>query len=426
VVVAISGVDQDRMMEVLRDHLTPSAHITSPDRLFGRSRKLQQIERAFNSPGRHVFIHGDRGVGKTSLAMTAAFLHQHTAEEPIYVLCGETSTFAGIIYAIGNNALPLKERMETSGQAASLGLNLLGTGGNFKGGQPAVANFEPPSDINEATNIIRYINTRRTGTTVVVIDELERLKDEQDKVKLAEFVNSVSSVQSETKFILSGIGHTVEELLGAHQSATRKLEAIELEPISHNELWKIVSTVADELGVEVDQGHLVRSSILSDGFPHYVHLIAESLFWAMFEDEADCKEATAEHFREAVKGALERTEVEHKSAYRRATEKVKNTKEYEMALWALADTTETRRQIADIYDKSYLRIARRAGSENEDRIMDRAQLNQRLLSLRTAAHGKVVKGYGSGWFSFKETILRGYVRLVAESQGVTLARDHSD
>src|SRR6185437_4586546 len=99
-------------------------------------------------------------------------------------------------------------------------------------------------------------------------------------------------------------------------------------------------------------------------------LIAESLFWAMFDDETDCQGANQDHFRAAVKGALERTEVEHKSAYRRATEKVKNTKEYEMALWALADTTETRRQIADIHDKSYLRIARR-GADNEDRVMDR-------------------------------------------------------
>jgi hypothetical protein len=312
--------------------------------------------------------------------------------------------------------------MESVGQAASLGLNVLGTGGNYKGGQPAQANFDPPKDINEATNIIRYINSRRSGTTVIVIDELERLKDEQDKVKLAEFVNSVSSVQTQSKFILSGIGHTVDELLGAHQSATRKLEAIELDPISHSELWKIVSTVADELGVKVDESQLIRSSILSDGFPHYVHLIAESLFWAMFDDEEDCQDANQDHFRAAVKGALERTEVEHKSAYRRATEKVKNTKEYEMALWALADTTETRRQIADIHDKSYLRIARR-GADSEDRVMDRAQLNQRLLSLRTEAHGQVVKGYGSGWFSFRETILRGYVRLVAESRGVMLARD---
>ena len=57
--------------------------------------------------------------------------------------------------------------------------------------------------------------------------------------------------------------------------------------------------------------------------------------------------------------------------------------------------------------------------------MDRNKLNQRLLSLKTPAHGEVLRGYGSGWFAFRETILRGYVRLMAENQGVALARDVS-
>ncbi len=85
--MAIAGVTDDRMREVLAAHLTPSLHITTPERLFGREKKLTEIERAFNSPGRHIFIHGDRGVGKTSLALTAANLRQAGSEEPIYILC---------------------------------------------------------------------------------------------------------------------------------------------------------------------------------------------------------------------------------------------------------------------------------------------------------------------------------------------------
>lgn len=417
--MAIPGIDHDYISEVLARHLTPSAHITTPERLFGRAKMLVQIERAFNSTGRHIFIFGDRGVGKTSLAMTAAFLHQSSFDIPIYVLCSESSTFADIVYAIGNNALPLKERLEHSGEKAKLGLGLVGLSGTYQGGKIPGANFSPPQDINEASNIIRYINERRSGQSVVVIDELERMRDEGEKTKLAEFINSISSVQTETKFILCGIGQTVEELLGAHKSATRKLETIELERISHDELWKIVSTVADELEVKVSSNYLMRSSILSDGFPHYVHLIGESLFWSMFDDQNECREAQPAHFRAAVKGAIERTEVEHKSAYRRAIEKTKNTREYELALWALADKTETRRQLSNIYDESYVRIAR----QTDEALMERNKLNQRLLSLKTPPHGEIVRGFGAGWFAFRETILRGYVRLMAENQNVLLAKN---
>lgn len=196
------------------------------------------------------------------------------------------------------------------------------------------------------------------------------------------------------------------------------METIQLERISHDELWKIVSTVADLLQVNVENSYLIRASILSDGFPHYVHLIAESLFWAMYDDERECSDAQPEHFRAAVTGAIERTEVEHRSAYRKATEKTKNTKEYEHALWALADKTETRRQLAAIYDESYVRIARKIGVTP---MMDRNKLNQRLLSLKSSTHGEIVRGFGAGWFAFNETILRGYVRLMAEHQGVSLA-----
>lgn len=420
--MAIPGVDQDRILEVLKRHLTPSTHVMSPERLFGRGKKLIQIERAFNSSGRHVFIFGDRGVGKTSLAMTAAYIHQHSAEDPVYVLCSETTTFSDIIYSAGVNALPLKERMQSAPNGTKYGATLAGYGATFESPKPSVANFDRPSDLNEAVDIIRYVNERRKGQTVIVIDELERMTSPQEKVKLAEFINSISSVQDNCKFILAGIGQTVEDLLGAHKSATRKLEAIQLEPIPHNELWNIISTAADDLGVTVSQEHLERSSILSDGFPHYVHLIAESLFWSMFDDSQDVSVADSTHFRAAVKGALERTEVEHKSAYRRATEKTKNTKEYEATLWALADKTETRRQLTNIYNESYLKLQRKFPVAN----MDKATLNHRLLSLRSPAHDEIVKGYGAGWFSFRETIMRGYVRLVAEDQGINLARDLSE
>ncbi|MEM6585544.1 MAG: AAA family ATPase, partial [Pseudomonadota bacterium] len=126
--MTIRHCDQDQLKEVLAKRLTPSAHITTPERLFGRERKLTQIERAFNSSGRHIFIYGDRGVGKTSLAVTAAYLHQDTSEEPVYVLCGEDSTFASVLHAVGVNALPLKERMETTGSPMQVSGGIPGIG----------------------------------------------------------------------------------------------------------------------------------------------------------------------------------------------------------------------------------------------------------------------------------------------------------
>jgi uncharacterized protein len=175
-----------------------------------------------------------------------------------------------------------------------------------------------------------------------------------------------------------------------------------------------------DLGVSIDNEFLVRSGIISDGFPHYVHLIAENLFWSMHDDNEICLVAQKRHFKEAVRGALERTDVEHKSAYRTATQKTKNTSDYETVLWALADKTETQRQVTSIYDESYKRLSREL---NTSKPLSKESFNQRLLNLKKESHGKILVGYGAGWFAFRENIMRGYVRLVAENSDVNLARD---
>ena len=49
--------------------------------------------------------------------------------------------------------------------------------------------------------------------------------------------------------------------------------------------------------------------------------------------------------------------------------------------------------------------------------------NQRLLSLRLEGHGRIIVGHGAGWYSFRENLMRGYVRLQAENQQIELGRD---
>jgi hypothetical protein len=73
--MTIAGFDDEALTSVLRENLTPSDFIRTPERLFGRDKHLRTIERALNSAERQIFIYGDRGVGKTSLALTAAYLH---------------------------------------------------------------------------------------------------------------------------------------------------------------------------------------------------------------------------------------------------------------------------------------------------------------------------------------------------------------
>ena len=94
--MAIKGFDRAEFEEILPSLLTPTTPIRSAEFLRGRERILEEIRRSFIQPGRHVFIHGDRGVGKTSLAQTAAIEHQSASADPVMVGCDNASTFYGI------------------------------------------------------------------------------------------------------------------------------------------------------------------------------------------------------------------------------------------------------------------------------------------------------------------------------------------
>src|SRR2546429_833835 len=269
--MSIPGISQEELSKVLADNLTPSESIKTPERLFGRTTNLTTIERALNSAGRQIFIFGDRGVGKTSLALTAAYLHSHAGEPPINVMCSKTSGFAQVIQAIGNSAIPVQDRVEGAPSGGGFNLNLAGFGGGITRGTQARAAIKPPESLNEALDVIRYVASKRSGRTVIVIDEMERIDAPEERDKFAEFIKNIPELGSDVRFIFCGVAHDVTELLQSHPSAGRILETIRLERLNYSDLWRIITVVSHRLGVEIQRETLIRVSQISDGFPHYVH-----------------------------------------------------------------------------------------------------------------------------------------------------------
>jgi hypothetical protein len=286
-------------------------------------------------------------------------------------------------------------------------------------GTKAIARIAAPQSLNEALDVVRYVAAKRKTTTIIIIDEMERIESNVEREKFAEFIRNIPELNADVKFIFCGIMHDVTELLQSHASAGRILETIELKRLHHSDLWKILSVVADKLDVRLQDEALIRIGQISDGFPHYVHLIGESLFWSMFDDEAVTTNSGPKHYKIGIHGALERTEAALRVQYEKATHKTRNTADYEEALWALADSTSDKRQISEIYDASYSWIMlKRVGR----RKLTREQLNKRYLSMRKDSHARIVAGFGSGWFAFRENIMRGYVRLRAEAEAINLGK----
>lgn len=419
--MSIHGIDEEKMKRILRSNLSPSDTIKTPERLFGREKNLREIDRAMNSPGRQIFIYGDRGVGKSSLAITAANIHNSSDFPPIILRCTSDIGFYSLIKSLGDAVVSSRDKFEGGQKSGNFSVNVLGVGASFSRGQKNVS-IPMPENLNDAFKIVRYAKEQSgEGRLVIVVDEMERIKNSHDREKFAEFIKNIPDIDCDVRFIFCGIASDVSDILGHHVSTSRVLDVIELARLSHDSLWRIIEKTAENLNVKIEKNKLIRIGQISDGFPHYVHLIGEILFWCMFDDEEEVSEVSIAHYRNAIRQALEKTEVILRKQFDKATKKTRNTSDYEEALWALADRLETKRQLKDIYEQSYVKIMlHRVGREK----LPKEKFNQRLLALRKESHGEILSGIGSGWFSFRENIMRGYVRLNAEDNGIELGREN--
>jgi len=204
VAVAIKNLGLDEFKDILKENLTPARAISSPEHLKGRAKVLTQIDRSFNSPGKHIFIYGDRGVGKTSLAQTAAFLQQSSDSRPILVTCGGSSFLATVRDAV-RSALPagdsvFQKKVEHKLKAGVAGFGYDMTRTLTSGVVPLV------ESINDAVQLLRFIGECHSKEPVIIFDEFDQLADDAQRKACAEVVKQVSDQAVGVRFILCGIG----------------------------------------------------------------------------------------------------------------------------------------------------------------------------------------------------------------------------
>lgn len=413
--MAIDMLSKDEFAQTLHVHLSPSKPIQSFEHLKGREIQLNSVEQALYSPGRHIFIYGDRGVGKTSLAQTAAFRHQSSDNEPILVSCERKSSFCRTMENIAAKLTgdpTIAKRIVTR----KTGVSIRGVSHEVqeqleKGLTPSIR------DVNTAINLLRYLLSQHSQKTVVVVDEFDLVRDSDDQAQFTDFIKQLGDQNIKAQFIFCGIGKSLDDLLSAHASCYRYLEAIELTRLDWSARWEIIDECAKSLGVKVNDDSRFRVAAISDGFPHYIHLVAEKLFWEVFNDPQRCRIATTEHYQAAVSSAVRSIQLQLKKAYDKAT--MKDTDDFQEVLWAVADHFELVRHKDAIY-RSYQRIM----NVREKHPLDLKTFATRLTQLRSPTCGRILLSVNRNWCSFSENIVRGYVRLRAEDAGVPLAVEH--
>ena len=414
--MAIGGFDHQSFGQKLNTLVFPAQPIRSIEHLFGRENELNRIEKALFAPGRQIFIYGDRGVGKSSLAATVANQYQSADAEYIDVSCSPDATLSTVVANIAYQAVKAS-RIHKVHQRQALSSDLK----YLKVDQVTESTLHDLHKVIhtllDALEVLREVSAIHSEKPIVVIDEFDRMKSIEQRNLFADLIKHLGDKNINIKFIFTGVGRSLEELLGAHQSAIRQLETIELPRLSWEGRFDILLTALKEFRISIDRDIYLRIAAISDGYPYYVHLITERLLWRLFERPEVVSRVNREDYFDALKDAIDSISAELKRPYEMAINQ--RSGDYEEVLWSTADSEFLQRYVKDMYS-SYQFIMNQIPSKQP---LDYGKYSNRIRSLKNASCGAILipDEYKSGLYSYRENILRGFVRMQAEANGIKLA-----
>lgn len=408
---------RDEELELLRQYLIPSRPVHSVEMLKGRSEKLQEVEMTLATHSGIPLIFGNRGVGKTSLAKTAAQQYGASDRVPIYVACAPETKVVVLLREVAiklARLVPPKKRLKLEGEI------LPSPALRFSFGE-AEGNAPSFDDVNGAIRVLEDFERLIVAPekTVVILDELESLPA-AEHANLAFFAKQVGDQELKVRYILCGIAENVHQLIGGHQSSPRYIRSVELGPLRPQDLMDIVSQAAQKLDVAVPREILIRTAIIGNGYPHFAHLVGLELFTSWLNQ--DSGEITNETFRQAIKKAVAGAIEELRATYDTATQR--GTDDYKCVVWTMADmeTVDVRSDDLDAHYKQLMRTKGRGGWPAADVQTVAARLRGpeygSILTLTPKTYGGEEKRYRHQRFS--HSLMRGYVRLRAEEEGCQL------
>jgi uncharacterized protein len=421
----LDGLAQDEKFAIINANLSPERPIRSIEFLRGRSQSLDDVVRELRHFHGIPFVYGYRGVGKTSLARTAAQQLTPSDREHAYVACAPGGRLLHVLREVGQSLLKIafkSGKFESLRKTVELEISLSpAIRASFEKKQPELEKFE---DMNAAIRVLRDLDSLvpDAQSTVVVIDELEVLAKD-DQTDLAYLIKQLGDQEFKIRFVLVGIAQNIHELIGAHESVPRYIKEVSLQPLMPQDLIDVVEGAAHAVGVTVPRNFLLRIAIIGNGFPHFAHLLGKSLLIeTVLANETN---VTQEVYRRGVARAVGDSLQELKNSYDAATQR---GEDYFMHLiWALAHS-----DVVDLRIDQWIALYKELADRYQWKLADDSKLRNAIGNFKNAPYGRIVTNtpvhYGAQemryrYKRFANMLMRGHVRLQAENSGTTLGRE---
>ena len=401
----------------VRDIFTPHKPIQASTLFFGRQGEIQRLIEHLNTPGQHALLYGERGVGKSSLANVAAeLLLQHLISgQLVRKRCDADDTFASVVAPILrmvgiNLRIQSTQYQKAEGGNAGLSIPVLKAGVETK-----TTNTTTESGVSLDDVTASWVAERvASANALFVIDEVDSIRNADDKRRLAELVKLLSDEASPLKLMLVGIADTSAELVAGHPSVQRCLRETRLGRMRADELALIVASGHDRLGLSFSRNATDKIVSVSSGYAHFTHLLALKAAEDAIAD--DRQTIDVNHVEAATRRAVEDAEGTLKRTYDDAVRSF-GTDEYKKILLAAA-LCPADEIVASELRAMYFRLW--------DADINQQSLNNYFKRLVSDDASAIIRRIAKGVYRFNDPRMPSYVRIAqsyldAPSEGANKA-----
>jgi len=256
-----------------------------------RLKEIERLERAIKqtSSGRNenIFITGERGIGKSSLASFTRYL-----AEKEYNFIG-AHCFLGGVRSLEDMIRVVFQRILQEVSDKTIFDNLRSVFGKYiKGITLFGVGVEFTTDRSELRTlldnflpVIKKINETIRGNKkgmMLILDDLNGITDVSQFAQfLKSFVDELATSQDSLPLliILVGIPERREDLTKHQPSVARIFDVVDLSPMSENESKEFFVNMFDKQNISITADALSLMVRLSGGFPMLMHEVGDAIFW---------------------------------------------------------------------------------------------------------------------------------------------------
>jgi len=251
---AIEGGDGiPRQPAFAHSPFTPTRPIVAEKSLIGRRKQLDRAISAVQIERAHLTIFGERGNGKTSFANVLASMAEEAGYGVVRHTCTTQPSFGELFGAVVAKIPPRFLRpVMAEEESQSFGRRTVWT----------------------VASAVAQLEEIRAGHVLVMIDEFDRLADDEAKRDMAELLKTTSDLSVRVSFVLIAVAESLDDLLQLHPSLQRTTVAIPLPLLQDDDIAALLEKGCRDLRLTLTPEARAALLLLTQGSPYFAQLLS--------------------------------------------------------------------------------------------------------------------------------------------------------